>query len=156
MKIKTLLLNALVTIPNEQGEEKIQKAYDKDEPQIDYESLGILRPKGEVERDSEGNIILDEEDFEEATVPVFIPINNIASYVATLEGTTRVYTKSNVAYDVVEDVFEIDSYLEYEQMSWLDKKFSVFQSFLRRIKYKIKGKKQVNLQEILEKPEYKQ
>jgi hypothetical protein len=69
--------------------------------------------------------------------------------VATLDGTTRVYTKSGIVYNVAEDVFEIDSYIELLSMSWWEKLKLSFLAFWR----KITNKKQVDLQEILSRPE---
>jgi hypothetical protein len=156
--MKTILLHALITVPSEEGQKKIDDALERDitgnrevfrddhgRSREDYEEMNIKIPKyfDEDEKefyknnptseiDIDGNIVLQESEVEEVTVPVFIPTDNIASFVATMEGTTRVYTKTNVAYDVVEDVFEIDSYLEYLNMSWWEKLKLSFQSFLRR------------------------
>jgi hypothetical protein len=52
--------------------------------------------------------------------------------VATLDGTTRVYTKSGIVYNVAEDVFEIDSYIELLSMSWWEKLKLSFLAFWRR------------------------
>lgn len=182
MKIKTILLNTIITVPSEEGQKKIDEALERDisgahqvfrdehgHTREFYEDVAGKVPKHfEQEEkefyknspgskiDEEGNIFLQESELEELTVPVFIPLDNIASFVATIEGTTRVYTKDNIAYDVVEDVFEIDSYIELLSMSWFDKQLAFFQSFLRRIKNKITGKKEIDLQEILDREENRQ
>lgn len=179
MKIKTILLNALITVPSEEGQKKIDDALERDilgtkkvfrddhgRSREDYEEMNIKIPKyfdedekefykanPSSEIDQDGNILLQETELEEMTVPVFIPLDNIASFVATMEGTTRVYTKTNMAYDVVEDVFEIDSYIDLLTMSWIEKQLALFQSFLRRIKNKITGKKEINLDELFARPE---
>jgi hypothetical protein len=151
--MKMIYLNALITTPHEAGEEKIQKASNRDEHNIDYNSLGIRPPKGEIERDEDGNVILDDEDFETIPLPLSIPVKNLGSWVALLDGGTRVYTTSNVAYDVIEEVWDIDAYMEMISMSWWEKQKILFQSFFRRIKNKIRGVKEVDLNELLARPE---
>lgn len=135
--MKLIYLTALVTTPNKMGEEKIEKAskVNREESQIDYHSLGIRPPKGEVEKDEYGNIILDEEDFEEVGVPVTIPLKNISSYVATLEGDTIVYTNNGVSYNVAEEVWEINAYIQLLTMSWASRNWEDF-------KYWISNKKE--------------
>ncbi len=178
MRLKTILLNTLITIPSEEGQKRIDEALEKDISGVrdvfrddhgrsreDYEEMNIKIPKyfdddekefyknnPSSEIDNNGNILLQESEIEELTVPVFIPIDNIDSFVATLEGTTRIYTKNGIAYDVVEDVFEIDSYIDLLNMSWIEKQLAFFQSFLRRIK----NKKEINIQEILDREENRQ
>mgnify|MGYP006943701127 FL=1 len=138
MKIKTILLNAIVTVPSEEGQKKIDEALERENLGVTqvfrdehghtrefYEDVAGKVPKhfeqeekefyknnAGSEIDEDGNILLKEFELEELTVPTFIPLDNIDSFVATLEGTTRIYTKNGIAYDVVEDVFEIDSYIE--------------------------------------------
>ena len=179
MKIKTILLNAIVTVPSEEGQKKIDEALERENlgvTQVFRDEHGHTREfyedvAGKVpnhfeqeekefyknnqgsEIDIDGNILLQESELEELTVPTFIPLDNIDSFVATLEGTTRIYTKNGIAYDVVEDVFEIDSYIELLSMSWVEKQLAYFQSFLRRIKNKITGKKEIDLDELFSRPE---
>ena len=145
--MKLLYLNCIISIPNEVGEEKIQKATNKDTkirddktPPKQWFLEQNLRPpddaEDEVETDEQGNIYLEEHEMETIPVPVTIPLDNLGSWVASLDGGSRVYTKSNLAYDVLEEVWEIDAVVEYTSMSWIEKKYlylkSVFQSFLRR------------------------
>ena len=182
MKIKTILLNAIVTVPSEEGQKKIDDALERENlgiAQVFKDEHGHTREfyedvAGKVPRhfeeeekefyknnsgseiDIDGNILLQESELEELTVPTFIPLDNIDSFVATIEGTTRIYTKNGIAYDVVEDVFEIDSYIDLLNMSWFEKQLAFFQSFSRRIKNKITGKKEINIQEILDREENRQ
>jgi hypothetical protein len=156
--MKTILLHALITVPSEEGQKKIDDALERDitgnrevfrddhgRSREDYEEMNIKIPKyfDEDEKefyknnptseiDIDGNIFLQESEIEELTVPMFIPLDNIDSFVATLDGTTRVYTKSGIVYNVAEDVFEIDSYIELLSMSWWEKLKLSFQSFFRR------------------------
>lgn len=130
--MKYIYLNAIVTIPNKNGEEKIEKANTRDEHTIDYEALGIIPPKGEVDYDAEGNIILNEEDLEDVTVPLTIPIENLDSWSSSIEGGTHIYTKSKLMYYVEEDITLIDSYIELATMSWWRRKKLSFLSFFRR------------------------
>ena len=184
MKIKTILLNTIVTIPSEECQKKIDDALERESSGIqkvfrddygrsreDYEEMNLRLPRyfDEEEKefyknnagseiDEDGNILLQESELEELTVPTFIPLDNIDSFVATLEGTTRIYTKNGIAYDVVEDVFEIDSYIDLLNMSWFDKQLAFFQSFFRRcrnyvLKNKITGTKEVTFESIINAPE---
>ena len=145
--MKLLYLNCIISIPNEVGEEKIQKATNKDTkirddktPPKQWFLEQNLRPpddaEDEVETDEQGNIYLEEHEMETIPVPVTIPLDNLGSWVSNVDGGSRVYTKSNLAYDVLEEVWEIDAVVEYTSMSWIEKKYlylkSVFQSFLRR------------------------
>jgi hypothetical protein len=156
--MKLLYLNCIISIPNEAGEEKIQKATNRDEPRINYEALGLPTPKDEVETDEDGRVVLEEDDVDYITVPLTMPIDNLDSWVSSTDGGSRVYTKSNLAYDVIEEVWEIDSVVEYTTMSWIEKKYLSFKSFLRQcrnyvLKNKITGKKTVNLEELFSRPE---
>ena len=145
--MKLLYLNCIISIPNEVGEEKIQKATNKNTkirddktPPKQWFLEQNLRPpddaEDEVETDEQGNIYLEENEMETIPVPVTIPLDNLGSWVSNVDGGSRVYTKSNLAYDVLEEVWEIDAVVEYTSMSWIEKKYldlkSVFQSFLRR------------------------
>ena len=145
--MKLIYLNCIISIPNEVGEEKIQKATNKDTkirddktPPKQWFLEQNLRPpddaEDEVETDEQGNIYLEEHEMETIPVPVTIPLDNLGSWVSNVDGGSRVYTKSNLAYDVLEEVWEIDAVVEYTSMSWIEKKYlylkSVFQSFLRR------------------------
>lgn len=151
--MKMIYLNALMSVPNAIGKEKIQKATNKDEPKINYHSLGIAPPKDEVERDEDGNIILEEEDMDLIPVPVTIPLSNLGSWVGSLDGGSQVYTKSNIVYNVKEECWEIDSVIEYITMSWIEKKYLYLKSVFRQIKNKITGKKIVTYESIINAPE---
>jgi hypothetical protein len=156
--MKLLYLNCIISIPNEAGEEKIQKATNRDEPRINYEALGLPTPKDEVETDEDGRVVLEEDDVDYITVPLTMPIDNLDSWVSSTDGGTHLYTKSNMMYTVAEEVWEIDTYLEYINMSWIEKKHLSFKSFLRQcrnyvLKNKITGKKTVNLEELFSRPE---
>lgn len=162
--MKLLYLNCIISIPNEVGEEKIQKATNKDTkirddktPPKQWFLEQNLRPpddaEDEVETDEQGNIYLEEHEMETIPVPVTIPLDNLGSWVSNVDGGSRVYTKSNLAYDVLEDVWEIDTVVEYTSMSWINKQIISFKSFLRKIKNKITGKKEVTYESIINAPE---
>ena len=120
-----------MSIPNEAGEEKLEKGSKKEPDAINYASLGILPPKGEVEYDEEGRIILDDEDLEEITVPLTIPLNNLGSYYGDVEGGSFFSTKDGSIYSVIEEVHEIDAYLEVIEMSWLEKNWIYLKNICR-------------------------
>lgn len=139
MKNKYIYLNALVTVPSLLGEEKIEKATQKDEYKINYESLGIRPPKGEAKYDEEGRVILEDDDLEDITVPLTIPTNNLDSWVSSVDGGTVVYTKSRIQYTVVEEIWEIDAFLEMVEMSWIERNWLLFVNFFaeKQIKNKV-------------------
>lgn len=132
MKNKMIYLDAYITIPTKEAEEKIENATKKDEPKLNYDALGMRPPKGELEIDEYGNVILEDEDLEEITVSVSMPIDSISSYVQLVEGGTKIYTKHNIAYEVVQECWEIDAFLEMMNMSWLERLKLSFLSFFRR------------------------
>lgn len=129
-------LTALISTLSSSGEEKIERVKNRDTPKIDYRSLGILPPKDEdVELDKEGNLILNDSDLVE--MPLTIPISNLDSWVADFNGGSTVYTKSGLEYNVSEEFWEIDSFIEYTTMSWFRKKYLSFLVFFRQIKNRI-------------------
>ena len=146
--MKVIYLNALLTVPTEEAEERIQKnkgsttIKDGHTPSRQwFIEQGLTPPKDakneEIERDEYGNIILDDHEIEEVPVPLSIPLNNLGSWVADIDGGSVVYTKSNIAYNVIEDVYEIDTYIEYITMSWWRRQLLAFKSFFAR-KQKVK------------------
>ena len=133
MKHTILYLTGLAEQPNKEGQEKLKNANDDKLPQINYESLGIRAPKGEVERDEYGSVILDDEDFEYVETECTISLNSYLGCVDDLEFGSRVYTTSGVAFRILETCEEVTSYIEFVQMNWFERNFSVFKSFLREI-----------------------
>jgi hypothetical protein len=156
--MKFIYLNAIVSVPNEVGEEKIEKAYTKKPiqdsstpPRSWFLEQNLIPPDDaeEIETDEDGRVVLEEDDVDYITVPLTMPIDNLGSWVSSTDGGTHLYTKSNMMYTVAEEVWEIDTYLEYINMSWWEKLKLSFLAFWR----KITNKKQVDLQEILARPE---
>lgn len=131
-----LHLTALLSTLSSSGEEKVKKIQDGNTSKIDYYSLGIKPPKDEdIDLDEDGNLILKEGDLDFKEVPVTIPLSNLDSWIANINGGSTVYTKNGLEYNVVEEHWEIDSFIEYITMSWIEKKYlylkSVFQSFFQ-------------------------
>ena len=102
MKNKILYLTGMIEQPNLLGQEKIKKATDDTLPQINYEALGIRAPKGEVERDEDGHVILEDEDFEFIDVDCCISLNQYLACVDDLEFGSRIYTTAGVAFRILE------------------------------------------------------
>ena len=139
--MKLIYLNALVSIPNTSGEEKIEKAInkkgynpnkDKTPPKSWFLEQNLIPPEDteeDVETDENGNVFLEEKDLEEVAVPLSIPLENVGSWVASVDGGTTLYTKSNLMYDVLEEVWEIDAIVELLNMSWFEKQYLYFKSF---------------------------
>ena len=132
MKHKLLYLTGIAEQPNTIGQEKLKKATDKSLPQINYESLGIIAPKGEVELDEYGDVILGDDDFEYVETECIINLNNYLGCVDDLEFGSRIYTTSGIAFRVLETCEEVATYIEYVQMSWLERNFYAYKSFFRR------------------------
>jgi len=163
--MQILNLTAISTVPNEEGEALIDKAMkptkkDKDPNKLSKEwfrEQGLVPPDDaeddEPSLDEDGMIHLKEEHLQEIALDLSIPLKNIDSYVESSDHGTLIYTKSGIQYHVVEETFEIDSYIEYITMGWFKRNKILFFNFFRRIKYKLQGKKVVNLQEILDRPE---
>ena len=131
-------LTALISTLSSSGEEKIERVKNRDTPEIDYHSLGISPPKDEdIELDKEGNLILNDSDLDLVEMPLTIPISNLDSWVADFSGGSIVYTKSGLKYNVAEEFWEIDSFIEYTTISWFKKKYLSFLVFFRQIKNRI-------------------
>lgn len=144
--MKILNLTAIHTVPNEDGQALINRATQTDNKDKDPNSLPKswyrdqgLRPPDDAEDDEpeideDGMIQLKEEHLEDIALDLSIPLNNIDSYVEYANGGTLIYTKNGTQYHVVEETFEIDSYIEWITMSWFEKRKALFLRFFRQLK----------------------
>ena len=147
--MKIIYLNAIVQLPTAEAEERIQNATKGNKQVKDghtpsrqwFLEQNLTPPKDavddEIEYDDYGNVLLDESDFEEVPVPVSIPLDNLGSWVANVNGGSTIYTKSNLSYDVVEEIWEVGTMVEYLSMSWIEKQFLLFKSFFAELKWKL-------------------
>lgn len=153
MKQKILYLTGIAERPNQKGQEKLQKAIDTELPKIDYEALGLRAPKGEIERDEQGNILLDDDEFEYVEVECSISLNQYLGCVDDLEFGSRVYTTSGIAFRVLESCDEVTSYIEFISRNLFERLRDSVLFFFRRIKWKLQGRKEVDLEELFSRPE---
>ena len=139
--MKLIHLTGITLIPNEKGEEKIKNATDGsalrdgETPTKNwFIEVGLPPPKDapDDEIDENGEIDLEPEETQEIYLPITIPLDNIGSYIGLEDGTTKVFTKSNMTFEVAETTEDIDMYIEYMQMNWFRKNWLYLQSFFRR------------------------
>lgn len=115
-----------------------------------YEDLGLPEDKIPQEiKDKEKLQNDDEFETEEVYSDVIVFYDQIKLIVEDDENYTTIFLEDGLMVEVLETALEIDTYLDYIQMSWLDKKISVFKSFLRGIWWKNRKEKQ-QLDTILE------
>lgn len=138
--MKLIYLTAITTAPTEEAEKKIEEAGKKQKIRDDetlskewYRQQGLKPPPDAPDEDEFGNVILEDEDLEEVLIPVSIPLDNLDSWAATIDGDTIVYTKGGIFYHVEESVWEIDAYIELNTMSWFRRNYLFFKSFLANL-----------------------
>ena len=138
--MKIIYLTAITTAPTEEAQKKIEEANKGKEikngvtpPKSWFKEQNLPIPADapdDFEKDEFGNVLLDDEDLEEVVVAISIPIQNLDSWGATIDGDTIVYTKNGVYYLVEEKVWEIDAYVELHTMGWFRRNYLFFKSFL--------------------------
>ena len=144
-----LNLTGIGEILTESAEKRLEQAEENIlEPTCDngktlswYEDMGIKPPKDLQDKikEFEQGVKLEDDDFEEITSEVIVYEDQIKLIVEdSLTKTTTIFLKDGLTVRVLESALEIDSYLDYIQMSWIEKKISVLLSFFRQ-KNKIEG-----------------
>lgn len=163
--MKILHLSVITKVPNEEGEKLIEKAVTRLKPKKDEEGLsrrwfeeqGLRVPKhleeDDIEMDDNGTITLQEEHMQTIIIEASVPLKNVDIYVESVDEGSILYTKSGQYYNVAEEVWEIDNYIEMLNMGWWEKEWIILKEKFRRLKNKITGKKEVDLEEILNRPE---
>ncbi len=181
MNSKLLYITAVATVPSHKGEEKIKKAVEQinkkgGNPETIFRDSngrsredweGILNGKvpeefaelekdfysNTVEADEEGNIFLNPEELEYEFMDLVMPKDSIDFILDHEEIGSLIYTKAGNVVHAEETCEDLFYYIGLLEMSWWEKiKISVL-SFLRRIKNKVKGVKEVDLNELLARPE---
>lgn len=138
-----LNLTGIGEILTESAEKKIEQAEDNVlEPTCEngktlswYEDMAIKPPK-DLEnkiKEFEQGVKLEDEDFEEVISDVIVYEDQIKLILEdSTTDTTTLFLKDGLTVRVLESALEINSYIDYIQMSWIEKKISVLLSFFRR------------------------
>ena len=179
--MKRLYLTAVVTVPSEEGQKRIDEALEKESTGIqnlfkdekgrtrsDWETiLGDEKvpdwfaeeeaefysknPSSEI--DENGYMSLNPEEIDYAFLDFILPLREFVSVTDTLEFGSLVKEQDGTITHVQETAEEINFYIDYlNRNKWQIFKDD-FSSFFRRIKYKLKGTKKVDLEELLSRPE---
>ena len=178
---KRLYLTAVITVPSEEGQKRIDEAIQKENDlsfnqevfrdefgrtRESYEDMGVQLPKGfteaekefygnsqQSEIDEDGLMFLKPEELEYQFVDYLIPLKKIVDITDTLEFGSIIILDNGTSVHVEESVEEINYMIYLMEMSILDKVTDKLKYFWRKIKYKITGKKKLTYQEIIDLPE---
>lgn len=161
MKRIRLSLTGIGEVLTEAAEKRLEKGESYQTPTCSngrtaefYDDIGIPIPpdlEAKLKQKDKG-IELEDTDFEAVTSDVILYEDQIKVMVTDDEFTT-IFLSDGLTITVLETSEEIDYYLDFLHRTWFEKiKDSVFM-FFRRIKWKIKGTKKVNLEDILSRPE---
>lgn len=103
-----------------------------------YEDLGLVEDKIPQEIKDKEKAQDDEEiEVEEVYSDVIIFYDQIKLIIEDDEGYTTIFLEDGLMVEVVETALEIDSYIDYIQMSWIEKQFLLFKSFFAELKWKL-------------------
>lgn len=161
MKRIRLSLTGIGEVLTESAEKKLEQGETFKTPTCDngqtadwYEDMAIPIPPELEKRLKEQNngVELEDEDFEQVTSDIVVYEDQIKLLVTDDEFTT-IFLHDGLTITVLETSEEIDYYIDYMERSQFEKIRDYILSFYRRIKWKLKGQKKVNLNEILSRPE---
>ena len=171
--MKRLYLTAVITVPSEEGQKRIDEALEKQNFSMIqevfrdehghtrefYEDVAGKVPKGFAELEKEfysknqsseisedGYMTLAPEEIDYAFLDFVLPLREFVSVTDTLEFGSLVKEQDGTITHVQETAEEINFYIEYLNRSKWQIFKDDFNSFFRRIKYKLKGTKKVNLE----------
>lgn len=116
--MKRIHLTVVTKSLNEEGEKLVDRVTNRDTedlPREWYIEQNLRPPKDldEVEIDEEGSIILDEKYLESGYKSLTINLKEIESYFENEDGTTTLYCRSGLFYQVYETVTHINAYIDY-------------------------------------------
>lgn len=128
------------------GEVVVEKNKDKQDgvPRCDngydrefYEELGVPENKIPQELKDREGVTSTEEDglVEEIYSEVVLFCDQIKCLVEDPDGYTTIFLDDGLMITVTESALEIDSYLDYMEMSWFEKKKAIFDTFLLKLKW---------------------
>ena len=179
--MKRLYLTAVITVPSEEGQKRIDEAIQKENVSAYvqevfrdehghtrefYEDVAGKVPKGfaeaekefysntqQSEIDEDGLMFLKPEELEYQFVDYLVPLKKIVDITDTLEFGSIIILENGTSVHVEESVEEINYIIYLMEMSTLDKISDKLKDFWRKIKYKITGKRKLTYQEIIDLPE---
>ena len=171
--MKRLYLTAVITVPSEEGQKRIDEALEKESSGIqkvfrddygrsrgDYEEMNMRipsyfdeeeaefyknSPKSEISED--GYMTLPPEELDYAFLDFVLPMREFVSATDTLEFGSLVKEQDGTTTHVQETAEEINFYIDYLNRSKWQVFKDDFNSFFRRIKYRFQNKKKVNFLE---------
>ena len=113
-----------------------------------YEDLGLSEDKIPQEiKDKEKALDNIEEEVEEVYSDIIVYEDQIKAVIEDDEGYTTIFLKDGLLLTVLESALDIDSYLDYVQLSWIEKRLLLFKSFFAELKWKLsKENKQLEKQ----------
>ena len=161
--MKRLYLTAVITVPSEEGQKRIDEALSKTsylETQVFrdehgytrefYEEIGSKLPKGfaeaekefysknkESEIDEDGNMYLQPEELEYEFLDYLVPLKRIVDITDTQEIGSIIILDNGLSVHVEETVEEINYLIYLLTMSWWQKIKLEASSFLNTIKNKL-------------------
>ncbi len=151
MKRIRLHLTGVAEVITESAEKKLEKAEenilqptcDNGRTMEDYENLNFPQdkiPKELIERQKEYElgVKLEDEDFEEEYSDISIFDDEILFKVTDVNGTV-LFVKGGYTLQVLETVDEIDSYIEYQNLSWIEKLIIYIKMKFTKNEYSEKG-----------------
>ena len=107
-----------------------------------YEDLGLSEDKIPQEiKDKEKSQDDEELEVEEVYSDIVIFYDQIKLIVEDDEGYTVIFLEDGLTVEVLETALEIDSYIDYIQMSWLEKQGQYLLAFWRKIKWNMSKEK---------------
>jgi len=143
MKRKRLFLTGFGEILKESAEKRLENQ-ENAVPRCDaghtrefYEDLNVGEDRIPQElKDREKAFEVEDEDFEEIYTEIMVYLDDIKLAV-TDRGLTTVFLNDDLTITVTETVDEIDSYIDYLEMTRFDHIKADFNYFIRRIKIKL-------------------
>lgn len=168
--MKKLYLTAVITVPSEEGQKRIDEALEKQNFSMIqevfrdehghtrefYEDVAGKVPKGFAEAEKEfynttqvseisedGYMTLAPEEIDYAFLDFVLPLREFVSVTDTLEFGSLVKETDGTITHVQETAEEINFYIDYLNRSKWQVLKDDFNSFFRRIKYRFKNKKKV-------------
>lgn len=165
--MKKLYLTAVITVPSEEGQKRIDEALEKENAGIFqvfqdehgytrefYENVAGKVPKHFEEEEKEfyknntnseitedGQIFLKNEELEYEFLDYLVPLKNIIDITDVQEIGSIITLKNGMAVHVEETVEEINFYIDYINRNFWQRSLDYFKSLFRRIRNKITDNK---------------
>ena len=143
MKRKRLFLTGFGEILKESAEKRLENQ-ENAVPRCDaghtrefYEDLNVGEDRIPQElKDREKALEVEDEDFEEIYTEIMVYLDDIKLAV-TDRGLTTVFLKDDLTITVTETADEIDSFIDFLEMTWVDRLRLDFNIFCGKIKNKL-------------------